>query len=259
MPQMKLPRTLHIEGSRLPAGQSDPEAIQFSKLKGQFLVIEEKVDGSGVSLFLDNHLNLQIWHRGSPVSGAEYRPLQNWAENHEEDLLFLLGERYVLFGEWMYHKHTIFYDQLPHFFLESDIYDQEKQIWLSTNARNDLLKEQRYIKQVPVMATLKPSSLSQMTSLVGKSLYVSPTWQSNMLLKCTLSGVDYQTSLKETDPSGLMEGLYIKHEDDRQVIARYKYVRHSFLRQILDLGSHLRDREPLTNIMSGLVEHAAQL
>jgi len=253
---MKLPRTLHIEGSRLARGESDPDAIQFSKLKGQFLVIEEKVDGSGVSLFLDNHLNLQIWHRGSPVSGAEYRPLQHWAENHEEDLLFLLGERYILFGEWMYHKHTIYYDTLPHFFLESDIYDQERQIWLSTNARNDLLKGHHYLKQVPVMAALKPSSLSQMTSLVGKSKYVSPAWQNSLLLKCTLAGVDYQTSFSETDPSGLMEGLYIKHEDDLQVIGRYKYVRHDFVQHILNSGTHLRDREPITNTVSGVVAHA---
>lgn len=256
---MKLPRTLHIEGSRLARGETDPDAIQFSKLKGQFLVIEEKVDGSGVSIFLDNHLDLQIWHRGSPISGAEYRPLQSWAENHWEDLLFLLGERYILFGEWMYHKHTIFYDQLPHFFLESDIYDQDRQIWLSTNARNDLLKGHPYLKQVPVMAALKPASLSQMTSLVGKSTYISPAWQNNLLLKCTLSGVDYQTSLTETDPSGQMEGLYIKQEDDLQVTGRYKYVRHSFLQHILNSGTHLRDRVPITNIVSGLVEHSPDM
>src|ERR1700722_9963066 len=117
---IKLPRTLHIEGSRVPKGVTDPDAIEFKKLQGQFLVIEEKVDGSGVSIFFDNHLDLQVWHRGNPAIGKEYRPLNEWAEMHWEDLLFLLGERYILFGEWMHNKHAIFYDQLPHFFLESD-------------------------------------------------------------------------------------------------------------------------------------------
>jgi hypothetical protein len=125
---MKLPRTLHIEGSRLPAGKSDPEAVEFNKLLGQFLVVEEKVDGTGVSISLDKHLDLEIKHRGSLAIGREFKPLHEWASNHWEDLLFLLGERYVMFSEWMYCKHTIFYDNLPNYFLESDIYDKEKEI-----------------------------------------------------------------------------------------------------------------------------------
>jgi hypothetical protein len=70
---MKLPRTLHIEGSRLPPGAIDPDAIQFNRLVGQFLVIEEKIDGAGVSIFFDDKLNLEVWHRGSPAIGKEYR------------------------------------------------------------------------------------------------------------------------------------------------------------------------------------------
>ena len=77
---MKLPRTLHIEGSRLPKGETDPDAVEFSKLRGEFLVIEEKVDGSGVSISLDTHLDLQIQHRGNSALGKEYRPLQEWAD-----------------------------------------------------------------------------------------------------------------------------------------------------------------------------------
>lgn len=256
---MKLPRTLHIEGSRMPVGKTDPEAVQFPDLKGQFLVVEEKVDGSGVSIFLDNHLNLQIWHRGSPTVGKEYWHLQEWAENHWEDLADLLGERYMLFGEWMYNKHTIFYDKLPHFFLESDIYDQERGVWLSTNARNNFLKGQNYIKQVPVIAAFKPSALEQITGLVGKSQYVSTDWDKNLRLKCIMTGASYSKTVEETDTSGMMEGLYIKQEDDLQVINRYKYIRYDFLQKILGSGTHLRDRMPVSNMVSGTVEHTSGL
>ena len=250
---LKVPRTLHIEGSRLPPGKFDPEAVEFSKLRGQFLVIEEKVDGSGVSIFLDNKFNVQIWHRGSPAVSKEYYALHNWAENHWEELVFLLGERYILFGEWMHDKHTIFYDRLPHFFLESDIYDREREIWLSTMARQEFVKGQQYIQQVPTLASLKPSSLDQITGLLGKSTLVSKEWQKNLQLKCILSGANYDRTLEETDASGLMEGLYIKQENDKQVIGRYKYVRYDFLRQILGSGTHLRDRVPVSNIISGEV------
>ena len=256
---MKLPRTLHIEGSRLAPGKSDPEATEFSKLKGQFLVIEEKVDGSGVSIFLDNHLDLQVWHRGSPAVSKEYWPLQEWASNHWEDFVLLLGERYILFGEWMHDKHTIFYDQLPHFFLESDIYDKERNVWLSTNARNDFLKGHHYIKQVPVLAAFKPSSLEQLISLAGKSLFISNEWQKNLEVKCHMLGVNPNKVIEETDASGKMEGLYIKQEDDLQVLNRYKYVRYDFLQNILDSGTHLRDRVPISNIISGTRDHTSGL
>lgn len=256
---LKLPKTLHLEGSRLKSGETDPDAIQFSKLSGEFLVIEEKVDGSGVSIFLDNHLDIQIWHRGSPAIGKEYWALHEWAANHWEDFLLLLGERYILFGEWMHNKHTIFYDQLPHFFLESDIYDKERKIWLSTTARNNFLKGHNYIKQVPVLAALKPSRLDQLTVLVGNSKFVSQECQKNLTVKCHMLGVDTNQVIAETDTSGRMEGVYIKHEDDRQVVGRYKYVRHDFLQKILNSGTHLRDRIPISNIISGAKDHTSDL
>ena len=248
---MKLPRTLHIEGSRLPVGKTDPEAIPFDNIQGQFLVIEEKVDGTGVSIALDRHLELDIKHRGSSASGKEFKELHKWAERHWEDLLDLLGERYVLFGEWMYNKHTIFYDNLPHYFLESDIYDQERQVWLSTSARNDLLRSHKYIKRVPVIAAMKPSALHQITNLVGKTQFQTEQWQNNLKTKCTMFGASLEQAMKETDQSGLMEGLYIKHEDDLQVLNRYKYVRYDFLQNILNSGTHLIDRLPIYNNVAG--------
>lgn len=247
---MKLPRTLHIEGSRLPAGKTDPEAVEFNKLNGQFLVIEEKVDGTSVSISLDRHLDLSINHRGNPAIGREFKPLHEWADKHWEDLLFLLGERYVMFGEWMYCKHTIFYDNLPNYFLESDIYDKEKDIWLSTNARNNLLKGHNYIKQVPVIAAMKPSALWQITQLVGKTKYQTDKWQKNLESKALMFKANLDKVKQETDQSGMMEGLYIKQEDDFQVTGRFKYVRYDFLQSILSSGTHLIDRIPIYNCLS---------
>jgi RNA ligase len=247
---MKLPRTLHIEGSRLPLGKIDPDAIPFEVLKEQYLVIEEKVDGTGVSISLNSNLDLEINHRGSPATGKEFRGLHDWANSYQEELYSLLGERYVMFGEWMLHKHTVFYDNLPHFFLESDIYDQEKQVWLSTNVRYDMLKYHEYIYHVPMIAAFKPSTLEQLTTLVGKTRYQSDNWLQALTNKCQMLGLNLEKVLLETECSGLMEGLYIKHEDEHQVINRYKYVRFEFLQSILNSGTHLMDRIPITNDVS---------
>lgn len=239
---IKLPRTLHIEGSRVAKGETDPDAVKFNKLREQFLVIEEKVDGSGVSIFFDWEMNLHIYHRGSEAVGFEYRQLYEWARNHEYDLFSLLEDRYVLFGEWMCKKHTIYYDALPDYFLESDVYDFKKDIWLSTNVRKEFFQGQEFIKHVPVISSGIPSSLDELTNLVGKSKYQSNEWKQDLQDACKTSGVDTSTIFQETDLSGLMEGLYIKHEDEGQVLNRYKYVRLDFVNNIINSGTHVKDR-----------------
>lgn len=244
---IKLPRTLHIEGSRAAKGQTDPDAVDFNKLREQFLVIEEKVDGSGVSIFFDGILESRIYHRGSVAVGSEYKPLYDWAKTHEYKLFDILEDRYILFGEWMLKKHTIYYDCLPDFFLESDVYDQKKEIWLSTEARKELFKYQDFIKHVPVISSGMPASLKEITDLVGKSKYQTDNWKKSLQNVCEKSGNDISIALQETDSSNLMEGLYIKHEDEGRVVNRYKYVRLDFVNKIINSGTHIKDRVLIRN------------
>ena len=44
-----------------------------------------------------------------------------------------------MYGEWLYAKHSIYYDKLPHYFLEFDIFDREQKIFLDTETRHNLL------------------------------------------------------------------------------------------------------------------------
>lgn len=244
---IKLPRTLHIDGSRVSKGDTDPDAVDFNKLREQFLVVEEKVDGSGVSLFFDWEMNLHIHHRGSETIGPEYRLLHEWARRYEYDLFSILEDRYVLFGEWMFKKHTIYYDCLPDFFLESDVYDHKHDIWLSTNARKELFLNAEFIKPVPVISSGIPASLAELISLVGKSKFQSNDWKKSIQSVCEKSGYDTSLILEETDSSGLMEGLYIKHEDEGRVVNRYKYVRFEFVNKIINSGTHIKDRVLIKN------------
>ncbi len=244
---IKLPRTLHIEGSGL-SSPLDPEVVKFARLSGEFLTVEEKLDGSGVSIFFDNDLRLQLWHRGSPATGNEFNRLHYWIRLNHDRLFDLLEDRYILFGEWMLHKHSIFYDRLPTYFFESDIYDRKNEIWLSTFARTSLLAKHDYIRSVPVLAAFKPTKMSQLTDLVKRSLYQSENWAEVLWKKSEKEGLALQELLKQTDRSDLSEGLYIKHEDEKKVIGRYKYVRPEFVENIINSGSHLIDREPFYNI-----------
>lgn len=248
---IKLPRTLHIEGSRIPPGQVDPDAEQFIKLSGKLLTIEEKVDGTGVAIFLDNELNINIWHRGAPAIGKEFNILREWANIHHDNLFDLLGDRYIMFGEWMYNKHTIFYDKLPYYFLESDMYDLEEKLWLSTTARKNLLLGKQFIKQVPVIKIFRPSKLTDLTELITKSSCQTNRWREILWTKCERLHLELDKVLNETDQSDLMEGLYIKHENQYEVLGRYKYVRFEFINNIINSRTHLRDRIPITNSLFG--------
>ena len=40
-------------------------------------------------------------------------------------LFEILSEKFILFGEWCYAQHSIFYDRLPDWFLGFDIYDKD--------------------------------------------------------------------------------------------------------------------------------------
>jgi len=244
---IKLPRTLHIEGSGL-SSTKDPEVIQFNKLAGEFLTVEEKLDGTGVSIFFDSQLQPQLWHRGSPAAAKEFHRLHMWVGTHADDLFDILEDRYVLFGEWMLHKHNIFYDRLSAYFFESDIYDRKNDIWLSTFARTSLLSGREFIRSVPVLAAFKPKKLSQLTDLVRRSLYQSDNWAEVLWKKSEKEGFELKEILSQCDRSDLAEGLYIKREDEKQVLGRYKYVRPEFVQSIINSGTHLIDRVPFYNL-----------
>ncbi len=256
---LKLPRTLHIEGSRLLPGQVDPEAVEFAKLKGEFLVVEEKVDGSSVSIHYDK--GLKIMHRGAEIHrlGGEFGQLYHWGLRHVDDIYYTLEERYVMFGEWMKLKHHIFYDQLTHLFLESDVYDQQTGLWLSTKAREALFKDKEFIHHVPILDRGKFFKLEDLTNQIQRSRHQSEHWASMLWQYCESRNINLDKVLHHTDKSGLMEGLYIKHEDDDKVLGRYKYIRQAFVDGIINPGVHWKDVKPVENLIRGGWEYTTVL
>jgi hypothetical protein len=143
-PLKKYPRTRHLETSRFQHGDHDLEAVPFKEVQGRFMVVEEKIDGANCGVSFDDQANLLLQSRGHYLVGGprerHFNLLKTWAAAHAEDLYLALGERYVMYGEWMYAKHTVFYDRLPHYFMEFDIYDRERDVYLSTARRRELLR-----------------------------------------------------------------------------------------------------------------------
>lgn len=248
----KYPRTQHIEGSRLQLGDEDLESVPFSAIAGQYLVIEEKVDGAnaGISFSTDGQMLLQS--RGHYLTGGarekHFNLFKQWAYSLSGQFWEVLGDRRVLYGEWLYAKHTVFYDRLPHYFLEYDILDLEDKQFLSTQKRQELLKDLPIVS-VPILYTGALKKQKELISFLKRSHYIKGDRQTKLKQICEEKNIDWERTQKQTDLSDLMEGLYIKVETENIVKARYKYVRSSFLATMLNSDGHWLDRPIIPNLL----------
>jgi hypothetical protein len=129
IPILKYPRMPHIAGSRLQPGDEDLGVIAHEVLEACSLVIEEKLDGSNSGISFDCDGSLVLQSRGHVLTGGprerQFNLLKRWANHHVAALRDILARRYVMYGEWLYARHTIAYNQLPHYFLEFDMLDKD--------------------------------------------------------------------------------------------------------------------------------------
>lgn len=214
---IKYPRTPHLFGSK---GTDDDkylgEAESNRFIADESLIVEEKIDGTNVGIHFSDEGRLVLQCRGHLITEgmhAQYDLFKQWATVKRYVLEERLGNRFILFGEWVYARHSVFYRQLTHYFFEFDIYDKEKEAFLDLKQRLDLL-EGAGIETVPVVhvGSLKRSNLE---SLIGPSLF----------------GSQFDNPFtKRTD--NLMEGLYLRTEAGGVVSDRAKLVRPEFVEKI---------------------------
>jgi len=246
---VKFPRTRHIEGSRLQAGDiADDKPL--AELRGQTLVIEEKLDGANCAVSFGTDGGLLLQSRGHYLSGGgrerHFDVFKTWAATHAHALWPVLGTRFVMYGEWLYAKHTLFYDRLAHWFLEFDVLDRETGRFLSTTARRELLFGLP-VMPVPVIEIGEVGSIEALGALVRPSLYRSGAWRDALSAAAAASGSRPDMVAMQTDDSDLAEGLYLKLERGGEVAERFKFVRGDFLQAIAAADGHWLDRPILAN------------
>lgn len=255
----KYPRTPHLEGSRLQPGDEDLRQVPFSSIAGRHLVVEEKIDGANSGISFDENGNLLLQSRGHYLTGGyrerHYNLMKQWAAIQKDALYAVLGSRFILYGEWMYAKHTVWYDSLPHYFMEFDIYDRERDIFLDTPSRRKLTGGLP-IASMPVLAEGSFTEKEKLLSYLGDSCYKTKEHWEHLRQAAEKEGLDVERVLRETDPSPTMEGLYIKREENGQVVDRVKFVRASFHQCVDASGSHWLDRPIVPN---GLCRSVDQL
>jgi hypothetical protein len=246
----KYPRTPHLTGSRVQPGDEDLRAYSPDELLGREVVVEEKLDGSNSGVSFDAAGRLLLQSRGHYLDGGprerHFALFKSWATCHQRDLWGRLGDRFVMYGEWAYAKHTIFYDALAHYFFEFDVFDKPAGAFLSTARRRELLSGLPVVS-APVLFAGRVRSAAHLFALVRPSAFQTECWAEALSAACAARGLDPQLALDQSDRAGLMEGLYIKIEDGGRVLERFKYVRPGFSQAVEEADGHWLARPLIPN------------
>jgi hypothetical protein len=211
------PRTPHLFGSK---GTDDDKHMGEDEshhfLSDKSLIVEEKLDGTNVGIHFTVEREMVLQCRGHLITEGmhpQYDLFKQWNAVKRSVLEDRLADRYLLFGEWLYARHSVQYRQLPHYFFEFDIYDKEGEDFLSLERRLTLLKGTG-IHTVPVLH-VGALNRERLGNLIGPSRFDSEF--ENPLTK----RIDH-----------LMEGLYLRTEQDGVVTGRAKVVRPEFVEKV---------------------------
>ncbi len=214
---IKYPRTPHLTGS---IGTSDDKRLSPKHsakfLADESLVIEEKLDGTNVGIHFSDAGMLVLQCRGHLITEgmhAQYDLFKQWACVKQEHFAKFLQSRYVLFGEWMYARHNIHYQELPHYFFAFDIYDKHEATFHGRDRRREMI-DNLAVHTPPVLHN-GPVKLDQLNRMITTSRFDGHFEHHSAL------GMDQ-----------LMEGLYLRIEADGNIVGRAKYVRYEFSERV---------------------------
>lgn len=203
----KFPSTQHLvlpKEEHLRKDKVMPVA-EIEELLMHKIVIEEKVDGANLGISFDGEGNLILQNRGEllkhPFEG-QWRKLGHWVEKKQEQLFDVLLDRYILFGEWCYAAHSVYYNKLPDYFIGFDLFDKEKKKFFSVERRNKML-ERMGIFVIHSVATGR-FQLEELPLFFSESHY----------------------------GNNLCEGIYIRWDENGWLKKRAKLVRHDFRQTI---------------------------
>jgi len=203
----KFPSTPHLAilGDNEVRGDKVMSESEHDEFLQHELVVEEKVDGANLGISFDSTGNIRVQNRGSylyyPYIG-QWKKLSAWLSPKIELLFEKLLDQYILFGEWCYAQHSIFYDRLPDWFLGYDIFDKNNLKFLSC-LRRDLMFRDLSIAEVPII-TRGDFSLEELEKLLS-------------------------TSCLSANPS---EGLYLRFDTGNWLKQRAKLVRPEFIHAV---------------------------
>ncbi|MFH0809840.1 MAG: RNA ligase family protein [Pseudomonadota bacterium] len=203
----KFPSTPHLVvlGENTVRGDKVLSQLERDDFLRRELVVEEKVDGANLGISFDAAGTLRVQNRGAyldPPYFGQWKRLSEWLAYRTDLLINLLRDEYILFGEWCYARHSVYYPRLPDWFLGFDVFDKTNEKFLSCPRRDALFRDLG-ISGVPFIE----SGCFSIENLKG------------LLSKSRLGD----------EPA---EGLYLRFDDGDWLQQRAKIVRPEFLQSI---------------------------
>jgi hypothetical protein len=118
------PRIPHLVGGRGTADDLVLAASAVASLLGSPVLVEEKVDGANVVLWMeDRRVEAALRSgRGAMDRAGQLGPLRAWAAEHDGALRMVLGDDWALYAEWMLLTHSSAYDRLPAYLVALDLW-----------------------------------------------------------------------------------------------------------------------------------------
>lgn len=235
---VKYPRTPHLFGSK---GTDDDkhmgEAESVKFIADDSLIVEEKLDGTNVGIHFNSAGQMILQCRGHIITQGmhpQYDLFKQWTAVKRDVLEERLEGRFILFGEWLYAKHSVHYRQLPHYFFEFDIYDKDWKGFLTLKQRLNLI-EGTGIETVPVLHQGKIGK-EELQKLIGPSRFDS----------------EFENPFTNR-MDNVVEGLYLRTEREGFVSGRSKFVRPEFVEKIKQ-SEHWKNTAMVPNLLQEGVE-----
>jgi len=175
--------------------------------------VQEKVDGANMGISWKdgpilrnrNHILKKGYIDKDTPAKLQFRPAWNWLHKHEDDIKLISELCYspiTIYGEWMFAKHSIYYDKLPDLFLAYDIWSVEDREFLSPDV---------------VIELLDKTSISYIRS-------------KKMILN-SIKEVIFLSEFESEYRDGVREGIVIKTSNGRFVDRCFKVVNNQFERR----------------------------
>lgn len=206
----RFPTTPHFEWLSNSPLRDDKvlEVIERDTFFGGTVTFEEKVDGANVGISWDENGKLQLQNRGSYICSKsnahpQFERLWPWVYERYHFFEQFLGTHQIIFGEWCAYKHSVYYTQLPDWFLGFDVYDKSKEKFFSVQRRDDFFS-QLNIYSVKKLNVCKFIGNVRRAVMETKSAYANAP----------------------------IEGIYIRSDEGPWLAKRAKVVRPDFVQSI---------------------------
>lgn len=164
------PRIAHLAPGR---GTSDDDVLSEgdrTRLLSQPVVIEEKLDGANVVLWVDDHV-VQCALRSGPGGAdraGQLGPLRAWSAERTDALRALLEpDDLALYAEWLLLTHTTPYERLPAYLVALDLRRPDGS-FRTVDDRNRLC-DSHGLSHPPELWTGVPGTVQEVESHLGAS------------------------------------------------------------------------------------------